>query len=181
MLQSKTVEIGVGLFVALGLAALFMLAMKVSNLAAFAGDGGYQVTARFENIGGLKVRSPVTMAGVRVGRVQAIEFDDTTYQAVVTLGIQERYRRIPLDTTASIFTSGLLGEQYVALDAGGEEEYLQEGSEILLSQSALILEQVVGQFLFSKAAEGPADGPGSPEGGASADPGWGGIPDPFTQ
>ncbi len=183
MLQSKTVEIGVGLFVALGLAALFMLAMKVSNLAAFTGDASYKVIARFENIGGLKVRSPVTMAGVRVGRVKSIEFDDTTYQAVVTLGILERYSRIPADTTASIFTSGLLGEQYVALDAGGDEEYLKEGSEILLSQSALILEQVIGQFLFSKAAEGPtnAPAPASGESGGGDDPGWGGLPDPFAQ
>lgn len=183
MLQSKMVEIGVGLFVALGLAALFMLAMKVSNLAAFTNDAGYQVTARFENIGGLKVRSAVTMSGVRVGRVKAIKFDDITYQAVVTLGIEERYRRIPVDTTASIFTSGLLGEQYVALDAGGDEEYLGEGSEILLSQSALILEQVVGQFLFSKAAEGPTDEsvPATGEAGAAEGPGWGGISDPFAQ
>ncbi|MDJ0863335.1 MAG: outer membrane lipid asymmetry maintenance protein MlaD [Gammaproteobacteria bacterium] len=182
MLQSKMVEIGVGLFVALGLAALFMLAMKVSNLAAFTGDATYQVIVRFENIGGLKVRSPVTMAGVRVGRVKAIDFDDTTYQAVVTLGIEERFRRIPADTTASIFTSGLLGEQYVALDAGGEEEYLGEGSEILLSQSALILEQVIGQFLFSKAAEGPAEASVSEEGpGATGEEsGWGGFPDPFS-
>ena len=187
MLQSKSVEIGVGLFVALGLAALFMLAMKVSNLAAFTEKEGYEVLARFENVGGLKVRSPVTMSGVRVGRVKAIEFDDTAYQAVVTLGIGDRYSRIPVDTTASIYTSGLLGEQYVALDAGGEEEYLRHGSEIQLSQSALILEQVVGQFLFSKAAEGPAgttgDGPGpvAGPGGATQEPGWGGIADPFAQ
>ena len=187
MLQSKTVEIGVGLFVALGLAALFMLAMKVSNLATFTGEHGYEVSARFENIGGLKVRSAVTMSGVRVGRVKAIEYDDTSYQAVVTLGIEERYRRIPVDTSASIFTAGLLGEQYVALDAGGEETYLSDGGEIQLSQSALILEQVVGQFLFSKAAEGlpgatddqpvPAVG----DGDATEDPGWGGIVDPFAQ
>ena len=187
MLHSKTVEIGVGLFVALGLAALFMLAMKVSNLATFTGEPGYEVSARFENIGGLKVRSAVTMSGVRVGRVKAIEYDDTSYQAVVTLGIEERYTRIPTDTTASIFTAGLLGEQYVALDAGGEEEYLSDGSEIQLSQSALILEQVVGQFLFSKAAEGPPGTtddvpvPAAGEGGATEDPGWGGIVDPLAQ
>ena len=183
MLQSKTVEVGVGLFVALGLAALFMLAMKVSNLATFTDDDGYDVQVRFENIGGLKVRSPVTMSGVRIGRVKAIEFDDTTYQAVVTLGIESRYGRIPDDTSASIFTSGLLGEQYVGLEAGGNEDYLIDGSEIQLSQSALILEQVIGQFLFSKAAEGleregsaMAPGPGEDSQGGE----WGGLPDPFA-
>ncbi len=187
MLHSKTIEVGVGLFVALGLAALFMLAMKVSNLATFAGEPGYEVLARFENIGGLKVRSAVTMSGVRVGRVKAIEYDDTSYEAVVTLGIEERFKRIPTDTTASIFTAGLLGEQYIALDAGGEEEYLGDGSEIQLSQSALILEQVVGQFLFSKAAEGPSGAtnddpvPEGGEDGASEDPGWGTIVDPLAQ
>jgi phospholipid/cholesterol/gamma-HCH transport system substrate-binding protein len=170
MLQTKTVEIGVGLFVALGLAALFMLAMKVSNLATFAEEDSYDVTARFSNIGGLKVRSPVTMAGVRIGRVRRIDFDDTTYEAVVTLGIEARYNRIPVDTTASIFTAGLLGEQYVGLDAGGSDEFLHQGSEIRLTQSALILEQVIGQFLFSKAAEGSHGGTG----GASANPGPGG-------
>ena len=153
-MQTRTVEIGVGVFVALGLAALFMLAMKVSNLATFAEEDGYNVIARFQNIGGLKVRSAVTMAGVRIGRVRAIDFDDTTYEAVVTLGIEKRFSRIPLDTTASIFTAGLLGEQYVGLDPGGEEEFLTDGDEIQLSQSALVLEQIIGQFLFSKAAEG---------------------------
>jgi len=170
MLQTRTVEIGVGLFVALGLAALFMLAMKVSNLATFAEEDGYNVSARFSNIGGLKVRSPVTMAGVRIGRVRDIDFDDTTYEAVVTVGIEARFNRIPVDTTASIFTAGLLGEQYVGLDAGGSEEFLREGSEIRLTQSALILEQVIGQFLFSKAAEGSRGG----NEGAGANPGPGG-------
>ena len=183
MLQSKTVEVGVGVFVALGLAALFMLAMKVSNLAMLTDGDAYDVHVRFENIGGLKVRSPVTMAGVRVGRVTAIEFDDTTYQALVTLGIEERYGRIPADSSATIFTSGLLGEQYVSLEAGGEEEYLTDGSEVQLSQSALILEQVIGQFLFSKAAEGvegegSAMAPGAAE--DSAGKGWDGLPDPFA-
>jgi len=179
MLQTRTLEIGVGLFVALGLAALFMLAMKVSNLASFAGDDGYDVSVRFQNIGGLKVRSPVTMAGVRIGRVRAIDFDDTSYEAVVTLGIEERFGRIPADTTASIFTAGLLGEQYVGLDAGGAEEYLEQGGEIRLSQSALILEQVIAQFLFSKVAEGggAAPNPGPPAGQGAA--GEAASPGPF--
>ncbi len=158
MFQSKNMEIGVGLFVAVGLAALFMLAMKVSNLALFSGDGGYDVVARFDNIGGLKVRSPVTMAGVRIGRVGGIEFDEETYQAKVVLRIDRRYRRIPADTSASIYTSGLLGEQYVALEPGGEELYLSQDYEIRLTESALVLEQVVGQFLFSQASGGSEKG-----------------------
>ena len=166
MFHSKTVEIGVGLFVALGLAALFMLAMKVSNLSAFSGGDGYQVTARFQNIGGLKERAPVTMSGVRVGRVKSIDFDDQSYQALVTLDIDSRWTRIPTDSTASIFTAGLLGEQYIALEAGGEEQFLAEGGELKLTQSALVLEQLVGQFLFSKAAEGPK----APEGSKGGEP-----------
>ena len=153
-MYSKTVEIGVGLFVALGLAALLMLAMKVSNLAELTAPDGYQVTARFDNIGGLKIRAPVTMAGVRMGRVIDIEFDDNSYEAVVRFSVNPRYVRIPIDTSASIFTSGLLGEQYIGLDAGGDEEFLTDGDEITLTQSAIVLEQVIGQFLFNKAADG---------------------------
>jgi phospholipid/cholesterol/gamma-HCH transport system substrate-binding protein len=166
MFQSRTVEIGVGLFVALGLAALFMLAMKVSNLAALSSGNGFEVLARFQNVGGLKVRAPVTMGGVRIGRVKAIDYDDQSYQAVVTLDIEERWSRIPADTTASIFTAGLLGEQYVGLEAGGEEDYLKPGSEMKLTQSALVLEQIIGQFLFSKASETPKAG----NGGAGTQP-----------
>jgi len=188
MFQLRTVEIGVGIFVALGLAALFMLAMKVSNLATWTQTDGYDVIARFDNIGGLKVRSPVTMAGVRIGRVKGIEFDDYTYEAVVTLDIEGRYRRIPGDTTASIYTAGLLGEQYVSLEPGGDEAYMMQGSEIQLSQSALVLEQIVGQFLYSKAAEGPpaTEGPAANSGAETgvadpgSDPGWGGLPDPLA-
>ncbi len=156
MHNSKTVEIIVGLFVALGVAALFMLAMKVSNLSAFSGDGGYVITARFENIGGLKVRSPVTVAGVRVGRISNIGFDNTTYEAVVSMNISSDYNTLPTDTSASIFTAGLLGEQYVALEPGGDEKYLQQGGEVRLTQSAIVLEQVIGQFLYSQ-AEGGGD------------------------
>ena len=152
-MYSKSVEIGVGVFVALGLAALLMLAMKVSNLAELTAPDGYTISARFENIGGLKVRAPVTMSGVRVGRVTEIGYDDTTYQAVVRFSIDPRYARIPTDTSASIYTSGLLGEQYIGLEAGGDERFLQDGDEILLTQSAIVLEQVIGQFLYNKAAD----------------------------
>lgn len=151
MMQSKTVEIAVGMFVALGLGALFVLAMQVSNLSNLGGDEGYEIKAGFDNIGGLKVRSPVTVSGVRVGRVAAIDYNPETYQAEVTLRIEPRFEGFPLDTSASIFTSGLLGEQYVALEPGGDLETLRDGDRITLTQSALVLEQLIGKFLFSKA------------------------------
>jgi phospholipid/cholesterol/gamma-HCH transport system substrate-binding protein len=151
MLQKKSTEIMVGMFVAAGIAALFMLAMKVSNLSDFTDEAGYQVIAEFENIGGLKVRSPVTMAGVRVGRVADIRLDSETYNARVTLNLYPDFKSIPTDTSASIFTAGLLGEQYIGLEAGAEEEFLQDGDVLDLTQPALVLEQVISQFLFSKA------------------------------
>jgi phospholipid/cholesterol/gamma-HCH transport system substrate-binding protein len=154
MHNSKTLEIVVGLFVALGLAALFMLAMKVSNLSTFAGSDGYNVIARFENIGGLKVRSPVTVAGVRVGRVSDVSFDNNTFEAVVTMNIGNEYNSLPTDTSASIFTAGLLGEQYISLEPGGDDKSLTSGSEIRLTQSAIVLEQIIGQFLYSQAESG---------------------------
>ncbi len=151
-MQSKSVEIMVGLFVAAGLAALFMLAMKVSNLASFSDQKGYELTAHFENIGGLKVRSPVTMSGVRVGRVSAIEYDMTSYQALVRFTIDSGINKLPKDTTASIFTAGLLGEQYMGLEPGSDDKYLKAGDEIKLTQSAVIMEQLISQLLFNKAA-----------------------------
>lgn len=154
MLHSRTVEIWVGLFIAAGMAALFMLAMQVSNLTVINDDEGYSVTARFENISGLKVRSPVTVAGVRVGRVTDIGFDPKTFQAVVTLNISSQYDQLPLDTSAAIYTSGLLGEQYVGLEPGGDFESLKDGDEVMLTQSAIILEQMIGQLLFSQGSKG---------------------------
>jgi phospholipid/cholesterol/gamma-HCH transport system substrate-binding protein len=151
MMQKKSTEITVGMFVAAGIAALFMLAMKVSNLAEFSEKDGYKVVAEFENIGGLKVRSAVTMAGVRVGRVANIGLDPESYNARVTLNLYSEFSNIPTDSSASIFTAGLLGEQYIGLEAGAEEEFLQDGDVLELTQSALVLEQVIGQFLFSKA------------------------------
>lgn len=153
-MTSKGVEIGVGLFVALGLAALLMLAMKVSNLSESSVNDGYELTARFDNIGGLKVRSPVTMAGVRIGRVSEIGFDSQTYEAVVNLTIDSKYSQLPDDTSASIFTAGLLGEQYVGLEAGGSLQFLGDKDEIKLTQSAVVLEQIIGQFLYNRAAQG---------------------------
>lgn len=153
MRQSRGVEIAVGLLIALGLAALFMLAMKVSNLS-FAGAGDtYTVIAEFRNIGGLNVHSRVTLAGVTIGRVSAIRINPQTYAAQVEMEIQAKYDYLPKDTAASIYTAGLLGEQYVALQPGSSTIYLQDGSEIFLTQSALVLEQIIGQFLYSKVGE----------------------------
>lgn len=153
-MNQKGVEIAVGLFVAAGIAALFMLAMKVSNLSAFGEEKGYQVTARFDNIGGLKVRAPVRVGGVRIGHVTDIAYDDKTYEAVVGMVLGSEYDRLPRDTAASIYTAGLLGEQYIGLEPGGAQEFLAQGDRIEHTQSALVLEQLIGQVLFSKAAEG---------------------------
>ena len=150
-MYSKSLQVWVGLFVVAGMASLLMLSMKVSNISAFTETEGYEVKANFENIGGLKVRSPVTMAGVVVGRVASIGFDPQTFEAVVTMSIQDKYNGIPEDTSASIFTSGLLGEQYVGLEAGGSETVLKQGSVIRLTQSAVVLEKLIGQFLVSQA------------------------------
>jgi phospholipid/cholesterol/gamma-HCH transport system substrate-binding protein len=152
-MNTRTIEIAVGLFVAAGLAALFMLAMKVSNLANYTGDDGYVISARFDNIGGLKVRSPVSASGVRVGQVASIEYDSEGYEARVTMSIDPEYDKFPIDTAASVMTSGLLGEQFIGLQPGAEEEYLKNGSEVELTQSALVLEQIIGQFLYSQADE----------------------------
>ena len=154
MQSTRSVEIWVGIFVALGFAAIFILAMKASHLGDLFADEGYAITANFENIGGLKTKSPVKMSGVRVGRVTDISFDAEEYQAVVTMHIEPQYDKIPVDTAASIFTAGLLGEQYIGLEAGGDEEYLENNSEIMpgLTQSSVILEEMVSRLLYSTAA-----------------------------
>ena len=154
MPRLRTLEILVGAFMAAGFLALFFLAMEVSNLSADVGGEGYRLQARFENVGSLKVRAPVTIAGVRVGRVEAIDFDQKRFEALVTLRIDPRYRQIPEDTIASIFTAGLLGEQYISLSPGGSEVNLVDGGMLEQTQSALVLEQMIGQFLFKKAEEG---------------------------
>jgi len=147
MRNTRLVEIWVGVFVALGAAALFGLAIQVSNVQFFDARGGYELELRFENIGGLRTRAPVTVGGVRVGQVADVELDSSTYEAKVTVRIDERYE-FPEDTSASIYTSGLLGEQYIALDPGGLDFYLRDGDEITLTQSALVLERMIGQFLY---------------------------------
>jgi len=157
MVQRKTLEIWVGLFVVAGLIGIAMLAFRVGNLTVADVSNGYPVMARFDNIGGLKVKSAVTMAGVRIGRIASITFDSERYQAIVTMNIDGRYDKIPTDTSAAILTSGLLGEQYVSLEPGGAEQYVKAGDTLRLTQSAVVLEKLIGQFLFSKAAETPGN------------------------
>lgn len=148
------IDIVVGLFVAVGIVAVVVLALKVGNLASFDTEGGYRLEANFDNIGGLKPRAPVKSAGVVVGRVESIRLDPETYEARVALRIFPAHR-FTKDTIASILTSGLLGEQYVSLEAGGDSAYLGSGDRIAKTQSAMILEKLIGQFLFSKASETP--------------------------
>ena len=153
MVARRWNEILVGLFMLAGLLALFFLAMKVSNLSAYTDAEGYRISARFDNVGSLKTRAPVTMSGVRIGRVESISFDRETYEAVVTLHVEQQFDTIPTDSFANIFTAGLLGEQYVGLEPGGAADYLRDGDQIADTQSALVLEQIVGQLLFSTAEE----------------------------
>ncbi len=152
--MNRTVlDLWVGFFVAIGLAAVMFLALKVGNLSSSHLSETYVLQAKFDNIGGLKVRGPVKSAGVVVGRISDIRFDPATYEAVVSMTIDGRYR-FPKDTFASIFTAGLLGEQYVGFDAGGDEKMLQAGDTIAKTQSAVVLEKLISQFLFNKAADG---------------------------
>jgi phospholipid/cholesterol/gamma-HCH transport system substrate-binding protein len=153
MQHTATQDTLVGLFVAAGIAGLFFLALQVSNLSSFGEQDTYTVTASFESSGGLKVKSAVSAAGVKIGKVTAIRFDPKTYRSVVSMAIESQYNTLPEDTTASIFTAGLLGEQYVNLEAGGSEEVLKNGGSIDITQSAIILEKVIGQFLFKSAEE----------------------------
>lgn len=161
MRTTRTLELTVGLFVALGLAAFFMLAMRVSNITSL-NDSGYKVTASFENIGGLKVRSPVTLAGVTIGRVADIAIDKGTYEAIVQFSIDPRYNQLPTDSSASIYTSGLVGEQYIGIEPGGMDEYLQDGDSIDLTQSALVIEQLVGRLLTNVVGNGNASADSQP-------------------
>jgi phospholipid/cholesterol/gamma-HCH transport system substrate-binding protein len=153
MQHTSTQDTLVGLFVASGVVGLFFLALQVSNLSSFVEEDTYTITARFENSGGLKIKSPVSAAGVKIGKVSAISLDPKTYESVVQMSIYSKYNTLPDDTTASIFTAGLLGEQYVDLEPGGSDEYLRMGGNIEITQSAIILEKAIGQFLFKSAEE----------------------------
>ena len=152
-MNRSTIDLWVGVFVVAGIAALLFLALKVGNLASFSTSQAYQVNAKFANIGGLKVRAPVKSAGVVIGRITDIRFDTDSYEAVVSMNIDQHYK-FPRDTTAKILTSGILGEQYVGLEAGGDARMLEPGGTLRLTQSAVVLENLISQFLFNKAAEG---------------------------
>jgi phospholipid/cholesterol/gamma-HCH transport system substrate-binding protein len=151
-MQRTTLDLWVGIFVTAGVAALFVLALKVGNASSMSVSDGYRVIAEFDNIGGLKVRAPVKSAGVVVGRVEGISLDTRTFRANVALRIDRRYP-FPKDSSASILTAGLLGEQYVGMDGGGDEQNLKDGDRLKITQSAIVLEKVIGQFLYGKAAE----------------------------
>jgi phospholipid/cholesterol/gamma-HCH transport system substrate-binding protein len=151
-MNRATIDLWVGVFVVAGIAGLLFLALKVGNLASFTTNQTYQVQARFANIGGLKARAPIKSAGVVVGRVAEIRFDNESYEAIVSMNLDGGYQ-FPRDTTAKILTSGILGEQYVGLEAGGDGVMLKHGDRLRLTQSAVVLENLISQFLFSKAAE----------------------------
>ncbi len=153
MQQTRAVELGTGLFVLLGLAALFFLTTQTTGNTALTSGDTYEVTARFDNVGSLKVRAPVSMSGVTIGRVTAIEFDSLSLEAKVTFVIDQAFDQIPDDSDAAIQTSGMLGSQYIGLQAGGSETSLADGSEIEFTQSAIVLENLISKYLFSSGAD----------------------------
>jgi phospholipid/cholesterol/gamma-HCH transport system substrate-binding protein len=157
-MSKKTIDLWVGVFVAIGLAALFFLALKVGNLLNFKEEkNGYEIMAKFDNIGNLKPRAPVKSAGVVVGRVESIKLDPKTYEAVVRIHIENQYT-FSRDTIATIFTSGLLGEQFVGLEPGGDAAMLQDEEFVKKTQSAIQIEKLISQFMFSKAQDAPSNG-----------------------
>ncbi len=152
MQQTRSIEVGTGLFVLLGMAALFFLTTQTTGSNTLAGSDTYQVTAQFDNVGSLKNRAPVKMSGVTIGRVKSVRFDPVTLVAEVKIEIESKYDRIPEDSDASILTSGLLGSQYIGLQAGGSELNLQDGSQIQFTQSAIIIENLISKYLFKKSS-----------------------------
>ncbi len=153
MQQTRAVELGTGLFVLLGLAALFFLTTQTTGNQSFSDGDTYEVIARFENVGTLKVRAPVSMSGVTIGRVTGIEFDTASLEAKVTFIINNEFDQIPDDSDAAIQTSGMLGSQYIGLQAGGSETSLQQGSEIEFTQSAIVLENLISKYLFNSSGD----------------------------
>lgn len=151
-MNRTTLDLWVGFFVAVGIGSLLFLALKVGNLASSSTGETYRLQAEFDNIGGLKVRAPVKSAGVVVGRVTEVRFDPESYRAVVAMSIDERYK-FPRDTILTINTSGILGEQYIGFEVGGEAEMLKDGQTVKKTQSAVVLEKLISQFMFNKAQE----------------------------
>lgn len=173
--STRARNLGTGLFIFLGFAALLFLATQTTDMDEYRGTDGFRVTARFDDVAGLKVRAPVTMAGVNIGRVESIEFDNDRLDAVVTLRIESQFNRIPDDSDASIFTAGLLGSKYVGIGPGGSDNYLKDNSAIEITQSTVVLEQLIGKFLFSQGEKNDQPGKSAtaevPGGSAqSADP-----------
>jgi phospholipid/cholesterol/gamma-HCH transport system substrate-binding protein len=163
MSQTRTIELSTGLFVMLGFAALFFMVTQITNKGLVWHEQNYRLTARFDNVGGLKVGAPVSIGGVTVGRVEAIDYDSKNYTAVARLAIQSRYDKIPDDSDVAIYTAGLLGGQYVGFTPGGSETYFKDGDRIELTQSAVVLENLISKFLFDRAGQGEAK---KPEGAA---------------
>ncbi|MGB5102639.1 MAG: outer membrane lipid asymmetry maintenance protein MlaD [Steroidobacteraceae bacterium] len=159
MRQSRAIDVSTGLFVLLGLAAIIFLVTQISNREiSLRSSASYRVEAQFENIGGLKVGAPVSMSGVKIGRVESINFDMDLFKAVVTLRIDGHYDRIPSDSDASVFTAGLLGGQYIGISPGGSDEFLRDGSQIEFVQDAVVLENLISKYLFSQAGKGSESG-----------------------
>jgi len=154
MRQTPATELGTGLFVVLGFAALFFMVTQISSRGLALRDDSYRLTARFDNVGGLKIGAPVSIGGVTIGRVEAIEYDSQNYKAVARLAIQGRYNHIPNDSDLAIYTAGLLGGQYVGFSPGGADAYFKDGDRIEMTQSAVVLENLISKFLFDKAGDG---------------------------
>jgi phospholipid/cholesterol/gamma-HCH transport system substrate-binding protein len=151
MQHSKTQDTMVGLFVAIGIAALFFMALQISNLGSYSSGDSYTISANFQNSGGLKVKSPVSVAGVKIGRVSSITLNKESHESVVEMRIEAQYNNLPDDSGASIYTAGLLGEQYISIDPGSSEDYLQDKSKIDITSSAIVLEEMIGKFMLNKA------------------------------
>lgn len=160
MRQTRATELSTGLFVLLGFAALFFLTTQITNKGLSFGTEGYLLTAKFENIGGLKVGAPVSMSGVKIGQVETIGFDNTEYKAQVALRIESGFDQIPDDSDAGIFTAGLLGGQYIGIGVGGSETYFKDGDQIHFTQSAIVLENLISKFLFSFTGKNGKEGDG---------------------
>ncbi|WP_175946504.1 outer membrane lipid asymmetry maintenance protein MlaD [Caballeronia sp. BCC1704] len=173
-MKKTALDFWVGLFVVLGFVALLFLALKAGNMSSLSFQQTYAVRLKFDNIGGLKPRAPVKSAGVTVGRVGSIGFDPNAYQAVVTIDIDKQYQ-FPKDSSAKILTSGLLGEQYIGLEPGGDDQMLKNGDTITMTQSAVVLENLIGQFLYNKAADSGASKAATPAAPAAAAPAFPGA------
>lgn len=151
MQHSKTQDTMVGLFVAIGIAALFYMALQISNLGSYSSSDSYTISAHFQNSGGLKVKSAVSVAGVTIGRVSSIKLDNESHEALVEMKIDAQYNNLPDDSSASIYTAGLLGEQYISIDPGSSEEFLKDKSKLDITSSAIVLEEMIGKFMMNKA------------------------------